>query len=582
VDRQAGADPVRPNFVVINLDDARADGVDRMPAVAAMIAGGAVSFANAFVPAPLCCPSRASLLTGRHAVDHGTRANGGPRGGAAGFRKSGADRETLPVWLQRVGYRTGLFGKYLNGYAEGPEGHAGPGGSFYRPPGWDRWFALIDIPRYGGVHGGSYEILEEDGRRTRFDDHASDDEYLTDVLAERVRRFVSAAAADGKPFFAYFAPYAPHAETGEGFHPPVPAERHLGAFRALPVFRPPSWDEPDVSDKPRWVASLHSQPDVILSTDSFRRRAYESLLAVDEQIASIVAHLEAQGLGRDTLILLTSDNGAGWGEHRIFGQGKGCPYEECVRVPLVLAYPRIAAPLPAGAASLPILNIDIAPTLAELAGAPVPRVQGRSLAPLIRDRELPDWRTDFLLEGFREERGDAVVLRAQPRDGDRIRLYHGEPFARPRASHVFEFDVGDGSGPGAVRVPIGRAALETLRNLGNAVVDRVARVRRRLIPASLRLELLDYSPDASGVYWLEEVDAGGAFDPLYRLPDFFGVRDVANGYAWIEYESGERELYDLGTDPYQLESVASDPARAGVRARLEARLRELLAEVRGR
>jgi len=171
----------RPNFILINLDDARADGIDRMPVVQSVLAGEGVTFEHSFTPNAECCPSRASILTGLYAVNHRTLNVFGTVGGAKRFRENGADRETIAVWLRDAGYRTGLFGKYLNLYSDPTEGDRGPDGTFYLPPGWDRWWAMISPEGYGGIHGRSYEIIEEDGARTLFEDHSTDAENSTDL-----------------------------------------------------------------------------------------------------------------------------------------------------------------------------------------------------------------------------------------------------------------------------------------------------------------------------------------------------------------------------------------------------------------
>ena len=100
------ATPPGPNIVLINLDDARSDGLDRMPTVQSRLVANGISFTNSFTPSSVCCPSRASLLTGLYALNHGTRAIYGPIGGADRFRENGADQRTLAVWLQNAGYRT--------------------------------------------------------------------------------------------------------------------------------------------------------------------------------------------------------------------------------------------------------------------------------------------------------------------------------------------------------------------------------------------------------------------------------------------------------------------------------------------
>jgi len=355
---QAGV--AQPNFVVINLDDTRSDGVDLMTAVLQPdLVGDGALFVESFVPSPLCAPSRASLLTGLYASRHGTQRF--LAGGAEAFRERGSDLQTLAVWLDAARYQTGLFGKYLNSYSDGTEGSRGPGGSFYRPPGWDRWWALVSPEHYGGVHGDTYEVIEEDGSRTTLSNHANDDEYLTDLSGQQVRAFITDAVNAGQPFLAVWAPYASHIETPSLL--PAPADRHFDDFSALAPWRPASWDEADVSDKPRWVQFAEHDVAAQDLTDAMRQRTYETLLAVDEQLGALLDHLATLGVDQDTVVLLTSDNGVTWGEHRWFRQRKVCPYEECLRVPMVVRYPAGIPSTPVEV-SAPVLNIDVAPTIA--------------------------------------------------------------------------------------------------------------------------------------------------------------------------------------------------------------------------
>ncbi|MCZ6748664.1 MAG: sulfatase-like hydrolase/transferase, partial [SAR324 cluster bacterium] len=245
----------RPNLVLVNLDDARFDALDRMPTLRDRIRSHAVIFRNGFAPTAVCNPSRASLLTGLSAFRHRIRSQTGPMGSAEVFRERGLDHRTIAVWLQTAGYSTGLFGKYLNGYWEKTEAGLGPGGAFYVPPGWDRWQALVVASKYGGRDGESYQVVDETGRLTRFEDHTTDDEYHTDQSGAALRAFVRSSIARGRPFFAYWAPNAPHTGPSDL---PVPARRHRDIFADLPPWRPLSWNEPDVSDKPRWVQLIEA------------------------------------------------------------------------------------------------------------------------------------------------------------------------------------------------------------------------------------------------------------------------------------------------------------------------------------
>lgn len=559
----------RPNILVINLDDTRFDGTDRMPALQNLAAEG-VSFSEAFTPNAVCTASRASLLTGLYSLHHGTRAATGPIGGADSFRVNGSDQRTIAVWLHDAGYATALFGKYLNDYS-GTEATAGPGGSFYLPPGWDRWRAFVSPEHYGGVHGATYEVVDEARARTVYDDHGSDAQYATDVQGGWVRDFVAESVQAGRPFFIYWAPPASHGDIVA----PAPAARHVGAFAGLPLWRPPSWNEADTSDKPRWVDVLPRTPFLAALTDQVRQAAYESLLSVDEQLAAILAQLDDLGVAEDTVVILTSDNGSSWGEHRLWTQGKACPYEECQRVPMVVRYPRGGA---GGALTFdtPVLNLDLAPTLADLARVRVPvPVDGASFAPWLRGDPPPPLRADYLLEHWRDSRNASLIVDGQVSDGDRLRVYYGDPRATPRASRLFELDAGDGVSPGAVAVAIGATASDSLLALRQAFTANVPDTTWWKFAPAGQIILVDLSPGHDGVYIWEEVDQGNVLAPANTLPDYYGVRDVAGGYTYVENEVGEVELYDLNADPWQLDNKAADPAYAARRTAMAARLQQL-------
>jgi len=354
------ADP--PSVVVIYSDDQRFDTLWAMPTVQDKLAARGITFSNAFVPNPLCCPSRASLLTGRYSHSNGVWNNVPPYGGFDAFD----DSETLATWLQGAGYTTGLFGKYLNRYWS----HAD-----YVPPGWDRWVAFP-------LSGYFDYRLSFDGNVVSYRSDPSD--YSTDVLASEVVSFIESTNG---PLFAYYAPYAPHA-------PSTPAPRHEGAFKGVGKWRPESYDEADVLDKPNWVRALKPwDHDKSSTVDSHRRDQLATLLALDEAVGHIVDALRRTGRLSNTMVVFMGDNGYSLGEHR--WKGKHAPYEESIRVPAVVRYdPLIAS---ARTDDQLVLNIDVAPTALELAGVDVPDLDGRSLVPLFSDpRE--SWRSDFLLE----------------------------------------------------------------------------------------------------------------------------------------------------------------------------------------
>ena len=227
--------------------------------------------------------------------------------------------------------------------------------------------------------------------------HAEAD-YLTDVMREKAKTFISDSVALGQPFFLYLAFKAPHG-------PFTPAPRHDGLFQGLSPFRPPSYNEPDVSDKPTWVKNTPQlTPAEQADLDQIRIDQLESLQAVDEAIGGsttygitgIMQHLRNLGVADNTIVVFFSDNGWQWGEHRT--QAKNKPYEESIRSPMFVRYPKLV-PLPRKDSNI-ALNIDFAPTFAELAGANVPIFEdGVSLVRLL-DGTAPGWRSDFLAEAW--------------------------------------------------------------------------------------------------------------------------------------------------------------------------------------
>ncbi len=371
----------RPNIVLIVTDDQRWDTLQYMPTTLSQLADRGVTFTNSFVTTSLCCPSRSSGLSGLYAHNHGVLANILPQGGAPTF--VGRDTSTIATWLQSAGYRTGMYGKYLTGYSvQVPPYTTTP----YIPPGWDEWHVLVAENYY------NYQ-LTDNTQLVAYGNAEAD--YSTDVLAAKAVDFIN--SAHGQPFLLFLAPKAPHSDGG-GL--PKPAPRHAGAFAGIASWRPPSWDEDDVSDKAAWVQALprasYSFGFVTVGTwaDATRRYGLESLLAVDEAVGAVVDALDATGQSDNTVIVYTSDNGICWLEHRL--NGKPCEFEECLRVPLIIRYPRMITTQRAEAGIA--LNIDLAPTLAALAGVTPPTpVNGRSLVPLLQNQ--PDgWRTDFLFE----------------------------------------------------------------------------------------------------------------------------------------------------------------------------------------
>jgi arylsulfatase A-like enzyme len=410
--------PLRPNILFILSDDQRWDTTDAthspggafiMPGTRAELAQKGVEFAQAFMTTPLCCPSRSSILSGSYAHRTGVYRNSDVNGGADDFD----DTSSIATWLQAAGYRTSLLGKYLNGYPQLWVNNQTP----YIPPGWTEWRGLRNVAYY------NYRMVEPNGMGgymiTQFG--SAPEDYLTDVMREKAKTFISDAVTAGEPFFLYLAFKAPHG-------PFIAAPRHDGAFQHFPPWRPPSYNEADVSDKPSWVQALPLQNSAQL--DQIRIDQLEMLQAVDEAIGGstthgivgIMEHIRNLGIDENTIVVYFADNGWYWGEHRL--RAKNNPYEEAIRSPMLVHYPKLA-PLPRVEDRF-ALNIDLAPTFAELAGAGVPIVHDGKSFLRVLDGTAPAWRTDFLTEGWPSSHPWATVHEDQWKYTE-IPLVPGDP-----------------------------------------------------------------------------------------------------------------------------------------------------------
>jgi len=373
----------RPNVILIVTDDARSDDIAYMPTVQRLLVSQGLTFSKFFVTTGTCCPSRSSILRGQYAHNHGTLSNVPPAGSFLQFRALGNEHSTVASWLQAAGYRTALLGKYLNRYP----GYPNPEPT-YVPPGWTEWYAVF-APSEGDPAYYDY-LMNENGHETTYG-HGPQD-YLTDVLTRRATRFVRQSQFLGNPFFMYIAPYAPH-------QPSTPGPNHVAAFAGFVPPRSPAFNEADVSDKWLGVSRLPLLTDSAVAVlDSAQRLRLESLLSVDDMVRALVDTLQATAALDDTYIFLSSDNGLEVGEHRLW-LTKETPYEETIRLPLLVRGPGVAA---GGVTAAMALNIDLAPTFAELASVPAPSfVDGRSLVPFLQGQN-PPWRHAFAEEVWAE------------------------------------------------------------------------------------------------------------------------------------------------------------------------------------
>jgi N-acetylglucosamine-6-sulfatase len=373
----AHSKPTRPNIVFVLTDDLSWNLLRYMPHVLAMEREGE-SFSHYFVTDSLCCPSRASILTGRFPHNTKVFSNNAPNGGFVLFHDRGEELDTFATSLQSQGYRTALMGKYLNGYQ--PDDVEEGKHELYVPPGWSQWDVAGDgYPEF-------HYNMNSDRHLSRYG--GAPKEYLTDVLASKSLSFIDSSARRHVPFMLEIATFAPHA-------PFVPAPRDEGDFPGLKAPRDPAFDAANIN-APAWLAHFKALTGSQIETldRQFRRRA-QSVQAVDEMIGNIEHELSARGLAKNTYIVFSSDNGLHMGEHRLLA-GKLTAFDSDIRVPLIVVGPSV----PHGrTVSAMTENIDLCPTFDQLGGAPVPSsVDGHSLVTLLHGRRASDWRKEILVE----------------------------------------------------------------------------------------------------------------------------------------------------------------------------------------
>jgi N-acetylglucosamine-6-sulfatase len=501
----------KPSFVVIQIDDATLDqlyaslnvgGIDvqAMPYTLSLIAGRGITFNRYYVPYPLCCPSRVSLLTGRYAHNHNVRGNVPPNGGFTGFKARQAYSHNLAPWLQAAGYRTIHIGKFLNGYGDEPfdEGKD-------VPPGWNAWHSVLraDTNHYfygytlnnnGALEGpfgdpGSWDTREY-GERDDFGCPTAPLNgkpcfYETDVF-NRIAYEEMVGTSPEQPFYLQLDYTAPH---GDFRRPagPEPATRHYNTFAGAPYphDRAQGFNEGNVNDKPRFIREApYLSLNEIHTYRVYYQKALESLRSVDEGVKTVIDTLGSLSRLRNTYVIFTSDNGFFYGEHRLTG-GKFIAYEPATHLPLLIRGPGIKPGTSTGELAA---NIDIAPTILELAGASADKsIDGRSLVPYMKDPALRS-RRPILFESF-VETADVEA--------------NGEPTAqRARVSSSHEGDAG----------------------------------------ASI----------------------------VAPPKDYLGIR--LGPYKYIEWPSGEKELYDITKDPYELNNIIRVRNLSPIRAFLHAQL----------
>ena len=394
--------PARPNIVTIMADDMRYDDLRFAPHVRQLFARGGTQFRNSFSSYPLCCPARASFLTGELAHNHHVYSHVDPYG-----FKAFDDSRTVATTLHRAGYRTAFVGKYLNGYGAQRSKVSGRPSYTWVPPGWDQWFGAVERPDAQHTPGGTYNYMRTvyniNGRPSGRRFHG---EYQTDTLGRFARNLAHGFSRGERPFFLYLSFVAPHHGgprepddprsqrlRGRPVEYPTPArpQRVKGYFDRT-VQRgpgvPPGRAQPDprTMDMPWFLRrppfNAHDRAAVAEVT---RQRA-EAVRVLDQQVGRLIDQLRRDGTLDETVVMFTSDNGYFLGEHQMRG-GKILAHEPSLRVPFLVRGPGV----PTGQRRWsPVTTVDQTATILDLAGAtrahPLP-LDGRSILPdVARDR----------------------------------------------------------------------------------------------------------------------------------------------------------------------------------------------------
>ncbi|CAH0387899.1 unnamed protein product [Bemisia tabaci] len=348
----------KPNIVLILTDDQDISSIYSMPKTQKLIADVGASFVNSFCSTPICCPSRSSILTGQYLHNHGVFNNSRSGGCYSAHWRTIKEPLAFPVYLQSAGYKTFYAGKYLNQY-----------GSAHKtknpiPPGWDVWYGLIGNSKY-------YDYsLVINGKIKHFKN-----DYFTSVIESSGIEFLQSVGMKKEKFLMVLATSAPH-------DPFTPESKYKGRFNGTKAPRTPNFNT-FTKDK-HWLLRLGDVPlpDSMVDTiDTIHARRLETLLSVDDMVEKVVLELKKFNLVEETVIIFTSDNGYHLGQFSL-PWDKRQPYEFDIRVPLFIRGPSIK---PKSVIYSPVVNIDLAPTILDLAGISTPdSMDGSSWLPLLK------------------------------------------------------------------------------------------------------------------------------------------------------------------------------------------------------
>lgn len=379
----------KPNIIFILTDDQDKSLIKYMPNTKKFIRDKGVNFSNYFDNTSLCCVARASILRGQYAHNTKVEDNVPPMGGYYRYKLEGNDLDNLPNWMQAAGYKTSFIGKHMNGYPDLPEKNPYSGNGNTKlsiPTGWDSWISPVEGSPYSQYR---YTLnnngkLESHGKNKR--------DYLTDVISRKSVRYINRHVSSSQPFFMYIAPYGPHS-------PYTPPQRYMNMLKDKKIKYPrtTSFNERSVSDKPY---PINTAPRLttkqIQEIDLIHRKRAASVRAIDDMVKDIIDALRATNQLNNTYLVFSADNGYHLGNHRL-PVGKYTPYETDIRLNLFVRGPGVQKAKTNYALAG---NIDIAPTLTEMAGGSVPSfVDGVSLLPFARGTaSAADSRKYYLLE----------------------------------------------------------------------------------------------------------------------------------------------------------------------------------------
>jgi N-acetylglucosamine-6-sulfatase len=528
--------PEPPSFVVIQTDDQTLDGLyatfsafpgapetRAMPNTLDLIAKRGETFNRYYVPYPLCCPSRVSLLTGRYAHNTGVKGNVQPNGGYFGFSFRAAHEHNLATWLQGAGYRTIHIGKFLNGYGDAPYSDGKD-----VPPGWSSWHTVLNADTHHYFYGyllnndgvlsepygnsGTWEPREYTERDPAGCPFAPEEGrpclYATDVFDWMAREEIVSTPAE-QPLYLQLDYTAPHGDFRKPAGP-EPPPRYYNWFRGkrLPHNRAEGFDEGNVTDKPSFIREAeHLTPEIKRAYKVYYDKQLEALRGIDDGVKEIVGTLAETGRLKNTYILFTSDNGFFFGEHRLIG-GKFLAYEPATHLPFLIRGPGIKPGTSTGELTA---NVDVAPTILDLAGVePDKSLDGRSIVPFLRDPEART-RRPILFESF-VQTADVEANGAIASSG--------------------EGDGGVAGGNGSTGPKEPEAGISSAPPTGDGKAH-----------ASLLAPPLNYE----------------------------GIR--LGPYKYIAWPNGEKELYDINRDPNELNNIVKEPNFYPIRNFLHRQLR---------